>query len=141
MSKPRKRWWGYARQAVKAYPMLEKALKDIQEPTLTADMSGMPKSGGASRTVENLSLRQLDPDNQRDYDAVRRTVELTRTLSNGKERLKLIQLVYWQKHSIRIKDAATMLFVDERTAKRWHGDFIRLVGINLFAKDVTQEPK
>ena len=141
MSKPRKRWWGYAKQAVKAYPQLEKALRDIQEPSITADISGMPKGSGTSRTVENLSLRQLDPDNQRDYDAVRKAVELTRSLATGKERLNLIKLVYWQNNPCRIKDAALMLFVDEKTAKRWHGDFIRLVGLNLFPKDVPQEPK
>lgn len=141
MSKPRKRWWGYARQAVKAYPLLKKALRDIQVPSITADISGMPKGSGTSRTVENLSLRQLDPDNQRDYDAVRIAEGLTQTLPNGKERLKLIKMVYWQKSPYRIKDAAVTLFVDEKTAKRWHGDFIRLVGMHLFPKDVPQEPK
>ena len=86
-------------------------------------------------------MRQMDPDNQRDYEAVRKAVAFTKTLPTGKERLKLIKLVHWQKKPCRIKDAAVSLFVDERTAKRWHGDFIRLVGKNLLPEDVPQEPK
>lgn len=78
--------------------------------------------------AEAVALRQLPADDQKVYDAVTRAIEVTKLNKAGGERLKLIKLMYWSPKSIPAKDAAIQLFVSKRTAERWHGDFVRLVG-------------
>lgn len=127
MSKQRYRWWRYVRRMIRDYPELKDALNELHRQSLTADMSGMPKGGSAGRTVESIALRQLSPDDQKDYDAVNRAVQITQLRADGNERLTLIRYVYWYPKEHTIKDAAPRNNVSEATAKRWHGDFVRLV--------------
>ena len=141
MSRPRKRWWGYARRAVRDYPQLQKEWESIHMQSITANISGMPRGGSVSRTTEIIALRQMDPDNQRDYDAVTMAIEQTRLMPNGEEHLRLIKHMYWQERPGKILDAAAKIHIEEATAKRWHGQFIRLVGENLWRKDDTGKPK
>lgn len=129
MSTPKKRWWGYARRMIRDYPSLKQQWEDIHEQTITADISGMPRGGSASRTVEMIALRQLpDEDDQKDFEAVSKAVEITLLKPNGEERLKLIKLVYWSKRKMTLSAAAPHIPVADITAKRWHKGFVYLVG-------------
>lgn len=128
MSKPRERWWGYARNMIRDYPALKDALNALHSQSIVANTSGMPCGGTAGRTVEGIALRQLPEDDQREYEAVAKAIEATRILPDGKRHIDLIRLVYWSGRNIRLQDAAVMLNISEQTAKYWHGDFVRMVG-------------
>lgn len=141
MSKPRYRWWGFARNMIRDYPGLKKEYEDLHQQNMTANNTGMPKGGGAGRTVECIALRQLGPDDQKVYDAVTRAVEITGLWPGGQERLELIRLMYWVRRPMTAKSAAVLLHIADVTAKRWHGDFVRLVG-KCYGYDVdTRKPK
>lgn len=141
MSKPRYRWWGFARRMIRDYPTLRRDLEDLQEQSIVANLSGMPRGSGNGRTVEALALRQLDEDDQKVFDAVSRAIEATKLRPDGETRIKLITMMYWSKKTMTAKAAALLLHISERTAKRWHGDFVRLVGICYGFKVGTPEPK
>lgn len=146
MSKPRYRWWGFVRRMIRDYPGIKQAWEDIHSQSITADLSGMPKGGGTGRTVEAIALRQLPQDDQKAYDAITKAIEITKLKDTGKERIRLIRMMYWSKKNTTAKDAALRLFISKRTAERWHGDFVRLVGFYYgfeveFKKDGVQEPK
>ena len=144
MSKPRYRWWGFARAMIRDYPKLKEELELLRQQSTTAGMSGMPKGGGAGRTAESIALRQLPKDDQAVYDAVTRAADITRLRPDGKDRMELIRLMYWAKKPMTAKGAALLLHISDVTAKRWHGTFVRLVGQCYgfgTGKDDTQEPK
>lgn len=126
MSKPRERWWGYVKNMIRAYPALKQQYDALHTQTVTADLSGLPRGGGAARTTEMIALRQLPPGDQRDYEAITKAIEITRQMPNGNTILKIIDLVYW-KGRCDLDGAAEAVHVAEITAKRYHGDFIRLV--------------
>lgn len=141
MSKPRYRWWSFARRMVLDYPGLKKNLDDLHEQSITANLSGMPRGGGTGRTVEGLALRQLGPGDQKVYDAVSKAISITAGQPAGDEHLQLIKLMYWSKRNLPAKHAALRLNISYVTAKRWHGSFVRLVGFCYGLEDDTPEPK
>ena len=58
--------------------------------------------------------------------AVQRAIDQTLELENGKERMQVIELVFFrQTHTL--EGAAMMIPCSERTARRWHAEFIKLV--------------
>lgn len=128
MSKPRDDWWSSAVRMVRNYPARKAEYEKLHEQSMTMDMSGMPKGGGASRTTENIVLRQMAPMKQQEYDAVTRAIEITKLLPRGDDRIKLIKRMYWEGRKLRIDSVVYGLGVAEATGKRWHGAFIRLVG-------------
>lgn len=128
VSKPRYRWWGFARKMIRDYPGLCDELKDRQDQNTAANLSGMPRGSGNGRTVEMLALRQLEEDDQKVYDAVSGAIASTKLRPDGETRIKLIKLMYWVQRPMTAKVAAPLLHIGEATAKRWHGDFVRLVG-------------
>lgn len=143
MSKPRYRWWGFARKMIRDYPGLKDALNDLHSQSITANTSGMPSGGGEGRTVETIALRTLPPDDQKVYDAVTRAIQITALRASGEERIAMIRYLYWGKKTRKIEDAAVRCHVSVPTAKRWHGDFVRTVGVcyGFSLKDDTPEPK
>ena len=127
MSKPREYWWSYAKAMIRAYPNLKRQYDELHKTQVTANMSGMPGGGGASRTVEQIAIRQLPPCKQREYDSVSKAISRTKLMQNGKERLAVIDLVLWrQTHTI--EGAAMHLHISQAQAWRFHRDFIYLVG-------------
>ncbi|MBO5837254.1 MAG: hypothetical protein J6Q92_05105 [Oscillospiraceae bacterium] len=134
MSKPRYKWWGYIRGVVRAYPELKKEYEELHRQSLTAGMSGMPGSGGISRGTENIAVRELPYTKQREYESVRRAIEMTKTMSNGSQRLRIIELVYW-KRSHTVEGAAMRAGYSPDRGKQMHGDFIRLVAKNYGLMD------
>lgn len=128
MSKPRYDWWVSAVRMVRNYPARKAEYEELHSQSLTADASGMPKSNGASRTTEDIVLRQMAPMKQQEYDAVTRAVNITRLLPSGDKRIELIARMYWKGRKLRIDSVIYGLGVAEATGKRWHSAFIRLVG-------------
>lgn len=127
MSKPRYRWWGYIRAIIRAYPELSKQHAALMSQSVTVGYSGMPGSSMPSRTTETLALREMPHQAQKEYDAVRCAIELTQQWKGGDKRMQIIRLVYWDKSHTLAGAAMTIKGCSTITAKRWHGDFIRLV--------------
>lgn len=86
----------------------------------------MPRSGGESRPTEEVALRELPQTEQKEYEAVEGAIKQTREKENGEEVLKMIRLVYWDR-SHTIYGASRELSISEKTAKRWHGEFIKII--------------
>ena len=126
MSRPRYDWWPYVKGMIRRYPTLKQEYADLHSPSVTANYSGMPRSGCVSRGVEGLAIRELPSTKQREYEAVRRAVETTERYVNGRDRLKVIDMVLW-KRSHTLEGAALMVPCSIATAWRYHGEFIKLV--------------
>lgn len=126
MSKPRYRWWGYIKNVIRAYPGLKKEYEDLHEQSVTANVSGMPGGGGVSRGTESIAIRELPYTKQREYEAVRRAVAYTMGFSNGKERVEIINLMYW-KCSHTLAGAALKVGYGADSAKRFHREFVMTV--------------
>lgn len=127
MSKPRYRWWGFVRKMIRDYPMLKKSIADLHQQNVVADNSGMPKGGSGGRGLETVAMRQLDRDDQQCYEAVAAATALTKLRPDGRERMRLIELMYWEKNPMTARSAAARLHIADVTAVRWHGDYVRLV--------------
>ena len=126
MSRPRYDWWPYVKGMIRRYPALKQEYADLHSPSVTANYSGMPRSGCVSRGVEGLAIRELPSTKQREYEAVRCAVETTERYVNGRDRLKVIDMVLW-KRSHTLEGAALMVPCSIATAWRYHGEFIKLV--------------
>lgn len=130
MSKHRYKWWGYVRNVLRDFPLLQEKYSALHESSVIAKYGASGGgSCGASRTTENIAIRELPLQEQREYEAVRNAIEITQNRRDGELRLKLIHLMY--REGFRLTDAAYKLHISDRTALYWHGDFIRLVGYRL----------
>lgn len=107
---PRYRWWGYAKNNIRAYPDLKRRVDAAK------------KSGKA---ISNLPW-----DDLRDLEAVERAVAATLYMPDGPLRVDMIEKVYWKK-SHTLNGAAMLCHVSYATAKRWHGEFVRAVAREL----------
>lgn len=138
MSKPRFHWWAYAKAIVRMYPQLKRDYEALHTQRITGDPERVPGGkGGVSRSVEITALRQLPPARQREYDAVTKAIELTKRRQNGADRLALIDLVFW-KQNHNLEGAALKLYLSDTTAKRYHTEFIRLVGFCYGLEDAAE---
>jgi hypothetical protein len=126
MSKPRYKWWSYIKAIIRDYPSLKRKHDDLLSTPITANISGMPKGSNVSRNTENTALKQLPPDEQKEYDSVKKAIETTERYNNGRSRLMVIDMVLW-KATHTLEGAALMIPCNVQTAKAWHGEFIRLV--------------
>ena len=127
MSKPRYRWWGYVRNVIRAYPALKEKYDDLHQQAVTANYSAQPRTGGDGRSLENIALRELIPQEQREYQAVRDAIAATLRYDTGLERVQFISAIYFSGPQRRLSDVYPRFHIAEATAWRWHGDFIRLV--------------
>lgn len=126
MSRPRFDWWTYVKGMIRRYPQLKARLADLHTASGTPKYDGMPRSHNASRTTESIAIRELPTVEQREYESVRRATETTERYGNGRDRLKVIKLVLWDR-SHTLEGAALMIPCSYKTARKWHGEFIRLV--------------
>lgn len=62
----------------------------------------------------------------RENNAVRGAVEETMGFADGDSRLRMVRLVFWDK-THTIEGAALAVNCSDRTARRWHTEFIRCV--------------
>ena len=139
MSKPRYRWWGYIRNVIRAYPELKKEYESIHQQSVTANMSGMPAGGSASRGTENIAIRELTMTKQKEYDAVRQAITLTRRMPNGDLRLKVIDLVFW-KECRNLLDAGESVGYAYKTARKIQSTFIKLTA-DAYGYDLEESDK
>lgn len=128
MSKPRYNWWPFVLNMVRDYPERAKEIKDLRQQKITADLSGMPRGGGASRTTEGISMRELeDKQAQREYEAVHQAISRTRSMKEAKLRLEVLKLTMWNGCTIRDAEAR-VAGISGATIKRYRRQFILLVG-------------
>lgn len=73
------------------------------------------------RTGKDLSITQ-----QKEFEAVREALEETEALHEGKTRLEIIKLVFWDK-SHTLVGAAEKEYCSYETAVNYHRQFIKLV--------------
>lgn len=78
------------------------------------------------KPTEGLELREVE--------AVRRACEATLRLRDGRNRIDLIDMIFWRR-SHNLQGAAMKLGVSDRTALRWHGDFIKAVAREFFGEE------
>lgn len=92
----------------------------------------MPKIQYLGWNYAKNIIREYGKSGLRDKEraAVEKTIEETKALSDGMERLRLINLVFW-KQSRTLDGACMACCISERTGRRWHTDFIRRVCKNL----------
>ena len=122
----RRGWWYHTRDIVRAYPEHRARLRELQRPSLVPGTGGMPGSSEPGRSTEQLALRTLLEAEQRDHDAVQAAIRRTRALADGKDRLRIIELVHW-KGSHTVTGAAAVVHVSVRTAYQWQNAFFFLV--------------
>ena len=126
MSNRKYGWWGYVKDIIRRYPELQREYAQLHIQSIIPQYSGMPGGGGDPHKVESVALRQLPGIKQREYDAMESALRLTRSLRDGAEREHFIDLVFWrQTHTL--SGAAMRVHVSERTAQRWHAEFIKCV--------------
>lgn len=125
MSKLRYGWWSYVKDMIRRYPELREEYLDLHKTSMTASYSEMPK-GRYDRALESAVIRELPSTKQREYEAVRCAIEMTERYQNAHSILYMIKLVYWDKR-YTLEGAALMIPCSIATAKRYHGEFIRLV--------------
>lgn len=129
MSSPRYDWWSYVKGMIRRYPQLAAEYAELHRPSPVPQGEGLGRSSGISRPTEGTALRELPPCQQKEYEAVHKALEIIKAYENGENRLRLVQLVFWQR-SHSIEGAAQQLHISKRTALRWHQSLIRLVAQN-----------
>ena len=126
MSKPREKWWSYVKNMIRNYPELKLKYEALHEPSLSINLTGLPTAHNPTSSVERVALRELNPTEQKEYDAVTEAINVTKRMYCSAERLKIIELLYFrQTHTL--EGAAMQAHVSIPTAKRWNGAFIYLV--------------
>lgn len=89
-------WWGYVKSMIRKYPERKSS------PPLDSTTAG------------------------REYIAVCNAIYSVERYDNGRERLAIIDLVFW-KHSHTLEGAALQVPCSYRTAQRYHEQFIKSV--------------
>ena len=125
MSRPRFGWWGYCKWMIRQYPILSAERQSIKTPTLIANYSAMPGSKTNSG-LEKYATRTLPPSREREWQAVTDAINVTARKKDGKERIQMVTLVFWNK-THTLEGAAMACHVSTRTAQEWHRTFIREV--------------
>ena len=122
----REDWWEYTKRIIRSYPALRRKAENVGDMPCTPayGASGGHSSGGSP--VERAVVDRLTDKEQRRYDAVRAAISETEVMKHGRQRMKLIDRVYW-KRSHTLYGAAMCVPVSERTAHTWNAEFIRLV--------------
>ena len=122
----REDWWEYTKRIIRSYPALRRKAESVGDIPCTPayGASGGHSSGGSS--VERAVVDRLTDKDQRRYDAVRAAISETEVMKHGRQRMELIDRVYW-KRSHTLYGAAMCVPVSERTAHTWNAEFIRLV--------------
>lgn len=126
MGKSNNNWREQTREIIRQYPALVREERNLKDCKITPSLNGMPSGGGSSRKTELTAMRELSPDKQRKLDAVNRAIATTGRYRNAKERLRVIDLVYWQQ-THTLQGAALYCHYSYDTAAEWNAAFIELV--------------
>ncbi len=88
--------------------------------------------------AKSMIRRYPDKVTQDEFVAVNAAIQETQLLSNGDIRMNIVRMVLINgTHSIR--DAALKAYCSEKTAKGYHGDFIRSVGKHFSCKSLIPQ--
>lgn len=123
MSKPANSWYGIVIKTIRRYPELKKRKAQMHNSNIIANYSAMPKSNTSSRTTENIAIRELKPADERELQAVEKAIGVMYSLSEGKEIMKIVELVDF-KHTHLLRGAAFECNISEQTAKRRRQVFV-----------------
>ena len=141
MSKLKYDWWSFALAMIRGYPERSLKLKRIHQQKTTADITGMPRSGGTSRTTEGVALRQLPLAEQRKYEAVHTAIRRTGYLKESKLRMGVVRMTLWG--SYKLGGAALVLNISESTAQLYRWDFVMMTAVahELITEEEYQEAR
>ncbi|MFR8002512.1 MAG: hypothetical protein ACLU62_06275 [Hydrogeniiclostridium sp.] len=127
MSAPRYDWWPYVKGMIRRYPGLVERDKELHNTSISPVLSGLPRPiNSVSDPTGAAALRELPEINRKEMDAVREAIEETQTMKTGKEKMRMIKLVFWDGR-YTLEGSAQQCHISYRTARRWHSEFIRLV--------------
>lgn len=127
MSKPRYWWWGSIQAALRAYPRLKQRY-EMPDVALTARYAdGVGHDSAPGRTTEMAALQRLYDGDYKIYLAITEAVKETEQMTNGRDRLRIIELIYWKRYWKTIEGAAYEIGYSKSRAEDFHGEFIRLV--------------
>lgn len=127
MSKPRYWWWGSIQNALRAYPRLKQQYEAPNVAVTARYAEGVGHGSDPGRTTETAALERLYDGDYKIYLAITAAVEETEQMDTGRDRLRLIELLYWQRYWKTIEGAAYEVGYSTQRAKEIHGEFIRLV--------------
>lgn len=123
-----KHWYRYiVVTMLRAYPALKAEKAARQSGAMTANYSGMPRSGVARRTTEDVAARGLSSQEDAIIDAVDKAIETMRYHRDGAEVLKIIKMVDFDRR-YTVEGAAVELHMSRGTAIARRSRFIDLVG-------------
>ena len=126
----REDWWEYTKRIIRSYPALCRKAESVGDIPCTPAYGASGGHSGGGSPVERAVVDRLTDKEQRRYDAVRAAISETEVMKHGRQRMELIDRVYW-KRSHTLYCAAMCAPVSEATAKRWNGTFVRLVAEKL----------
>ena len=122
------RWRRAAREAARAYPALKAELEELRRTRITPGYDSTGRSvSGDQRPVENAIIRELPKKQMRQLRAVEDALSLTAELTGGRDRLRLIRLLYFSGGRYTLEGAALQVHVSTRTAQIWSDSFLVLV--------------
>jgi len=93
----------------------------------------MPHGTEKRRVTEDEALTELPWAQQRRLDAVEHALELTAQMSSGRDRLRVVEMVFLSRR-YTIGGAAMQIPCSVHTAKIWCNDFLLLVWGRLKGK-------
>lgn len=130
--KPPDSWRYHARTAARRYPGLKEAEAALHSVRVTANLEA-PRHiiGTPTRGTEAAALRNLPEADRRQIAAVERALAITDTLPNGRERRKLVRLIFFE-NRFTLEGAAQQIPASTQTAQRWSDDFLLLVWATLW---------
>lgn len=126
MSKYKHSWRPNVERIVRYYPELRDRKAELRKVSHSED--GVHTA--ATRTTENIALRLLSPREEEELYAVETAIEDIGRQRDGREILRIIELVDWSRRC-NIAQAAFRLHMDRSTAARRRGRFLYAVARNL----------
>lgn len=130
MSSYRHWWTPNVARALKEYPRLIAKKDELRKTALIAKYSTDPRNKNATRSTENIALKDLPPAEAATVDAISSALDEISRRRDGDEIIRLVDLVHFRR-SHTLYGAAMVLNMSEITAKRKNGDFIKLVAKKL----------
>ena len=130
------KWKCHVKEIVSEYPRYKKEIKEIEQSAIYKSSSpdGQPRGSGTSDKTAMCAL-QLAGDERlqhlrRAVEAVECAIYITERENKGKDKMSVIKMVYWDKSHL-LYGAALEVLISEAQAKRWNGDFIKIIGKKL----------
>ena len=124
-------WRAEARRALRDYPRIKRRQGETGEMQITPMYGGAAVQHSASRTTENVALRSTLTEREENIiSAVEFMLAMQRRYVNSKERLRMVELVYF-KHTHTIEGAAGEVHYSPDALWRWNGEILTAVYVGL----------